>query len=49
MEALSKGDGDLTQRITVNSKDEIGTLAHHVNAFIAKLQEIVRIDITRLF
>ena len=41
MEALSKGDGDLTQRITVNSKDEIGTLAHHVNAFIAKLQEIV--------
>ncbi|CAH6873462.1 Chemotaxis protein [Vibrio chagasii] len=42
MEALSKGDGDLTQRITVNSKDEIGTLAHHVNAFIAKLQEIVR-------
>ncbi|MBJ2146038.1 methyl-accepting chemotaxis protein [Vibrio sp. IB15] len=42
MKALSKGDGDLTQRITVNSKDEIGTLAHHVNAFIAKLQEIVR-------
>ncbi len=42
MEALSKGDGDLTQRISVNSKDEIGTLAHHVNAFIAKLQEIVR-------
>lgn len=42
MEALSKGDGDLTQRITVNSKDEIGTLANHVNAFIAKLQEIVR-------
>ncbi len=42
MEALAKGDGDLTQRISVNSKDEIGTLAHHVNAFIAKLQEIVR-------
>ena len=41
-EALSKGDGDLTQRISVNTKDEIGTLAHHVNAFIAKLQEIVR-------
>ncbi len=42
MEALSKGDGDLTQRIPVDSKDEIGELATHVNAFIAKLQEIVR-------
>jgi len=41
MEALSKGNGDLTQRIDVNTKDEIGTLALHVNAFIAKLQEIV--------
>lgn len=42
MEALSKGDGDLTQRIKVETKDEIGQLATHVNAFIAKLQEIVR-------
>ncbi|WP_159652921.1 methyl-accepting chemotaxis protein [Vibrio atypicus] len=42
MEALSKGYGDLTQRIKVETKDEIGQLATHVNAFIAKLQEIVR-------
>ncbi|MGR5212120.1 methyl-accepting chemotaxis protein [Vibrio rotiferianus] len=42
MEAMSKGDGDLTQRIEVETKDEIGQLAMHVNAFIAKLQEIVR-------
>ncbi|MFM2586800.1 methyl-accepting chemotaxis protein [Vibrio sp. TBV020] len=46
MEALSKGDGDLTQRIKVDTKDEIGQLATHVNAFIAKLQEIVK-DIAR--
>ncbi len=42
MEALSIGNGDLTQRINVNTQDEIGTLAKHVNAFISKLQEIVR-------
>lgn len=42
MEALSKGDGDLTQRIKVETKDEIGQLATHVNAFISKLQQIVQ-------
>ncbi|RTZ17313.1 methyl-accepting chemotaxis protein [Vibrio aquaticus] len=42
MEALSKGDGDLTQRIKVETKDEIGLLATHVNAFISKLQQIVQ-------
>ncbi|NOH81101.1 methyl-accepting chemotaxis protein [Vibrio sp. RE86] len=46
MEALSKGDGDLTQRIKVETKDEIGQLATHVNAFIGKLQQIVQ-DIAR--
>lgn len=42
MEDLSKGNGDLTQRISVNSKDEIGTLAGHVNGFVEKLQSIVK-------
>lgn len=46
MEALSKGDGDLTQRIEVETNDEIGQLATHVNAFIGKLQQIVT-DIAR--
>lgn len=41
MRDLSQGNGDLTKRITVDSKDEIGLLAGHVNAFIAKLQEVV--------
>lgn len=42
MEDLSKGEGDLTQRIEVNSKDEIGHLATHVNAFIDKLHTIIK-------
>ena len=42
MEDLSNGNGDLTQRIEVNSKDEIGTLAGHVNGFVEKLQSIVK-------
>ncbi|OCH13847.1 chemotaxis protein [Aliivibrio sp. 1S165] len=42
MEDLSNGNGDLTQRIKVESKDEIGTLATHVNGFVEKLQIIVK-------
>lgn len=42
MEDLSNGNGDLTQRIEVNSKDEIGILATHVNGFVEKLQSIVK-------
>lgn len=42
MEDLSKGEGDLTQRIHVDSKDEIGQLADHVNAFINKLHVIIK-------
>ncbi|MGR6859453.1 methyl-accepting chemotaxis protein [Aliivibrio salmonicida] len=42
MEDLSKGEGDLTQRIEVGSKDEIGQLASHVNAFIEKLHNIIK-------
>ncbi len=42
MEDLANGNGDLTQRIEVNSKDEIGILATHVNGFVEKLQSIVK-------
>ncbi|PQJ84834.1 methyl-accepting chemotaxis protein [Aliivibrio sifiae] len=42
MKDLSNGNGDLTQRITVESKDEIGILATHVNGFVEKLQTIVK-------
>jgi methyl-accepting chemotaxis protein len=39
---LSKAEGDLTQRITLINFDEIGDIAHHFNAFLAGLAQIVR-------
>ncbi|RYU48582.1 methyl-accepting chemotaxis protein [Aliivibrio finisterrensis] len=37
-ENIAQGDGDLTQRINVASKDEIGQLAFWFNTFIEKIQ-----------
>jgi len=42
MEDLAAGDGDLTKRVQINSKDEIGDMASAVNRFVDKLQPIVR-------
>lgn len=39
---LAAGEGDLTRRIEVSSRDEIGDMAGAVNRFVAKLQPIVR-------
>lgn len=39
---ISREEGDLTERIEINTKDEIGQLAGGVNQFIAQLQEIMR-------
>jgi len=38
---IAEGDGDLTQRLTIGSKDEIGRLSEATNLFIAKIQSIV--------
>lgn len=38
---ISEGDGDLTQRIAIQSQDEIGELAKWVNTFIARLNKII--------
>jgi len=38
---ISEGDGDLTQRIPIQSRDEIGELAKWVNTFIARLNKII--------
>lgn len=36
------GEGDLTRRVELNSRDEIGDMAAAVNRFVIKLQPIVR-------
>ena len=38
---ISSGDADLTQRLVVLSKDEVGTVAHNFNAFIGNLQTLI--------
>jgi methyl-accepting chemotaxis protein len=38
---LADGEGDLTKRISVDSKDEINELAGYVNRFIEKVQQSV--------
>ncbi len=42
VEKISSNKGDLTERIDVKTKDEIGQLAVGINGFIEKLQEIMR-------
>jgi methyl-accepting chemotaxis protein len=41
LQDIAQGEGDLTMRLKVNSKDEIGELARWFNLFIEKLQGIV--------
>ena len=38
---ISSGDGDLTQRIDVSSKDEVGELANNFNRFIGTLHTLI--------
>jgi methyl-accepting chemotaxis protein len=38
---MSQGAGDLTQRLTKNSEDEIGHLSHHFNEFVSHLHGII--------
>jgi len=40
LEDISKGD--LTKRMTVTSRDEIGEMANYLNGFVDKLQEIIQ-------
>src|SRR5690606_7072889 len=37
----AEGDGDLTIRVPVDTQDELGELATHVNRFMEKLQRII--------
>ncbi|MFD2177219.1 methyl-accepting chemotaxis protein [Veronia pacifica] len=38
---IANGSGDLTQRITVENKDEVGELAESFNTFVASLQQLI--------
>lgn len=41
MEEISRNGGDLTQRINMDSKDEMGLLSNAFDAFMDKLQEMI--------
>jgi len=40
---ISEGEGDLTRVISINSKDEIGSLAHYFNLTMGKIKNLVGI------
>lgn len=42
LENISSGDADLTQRLAVNANDETGKVSRYFNAFLAKLQTIIK-------
>lgn len=39
---VAEGHGDLTKRVPINSKDEIGDLSEYFNVFIAGIHELVK-------
>ncbi|WP_211315202.1 methyl-accepting chemotaxis protein [Photobacterium lipolyticum] len=41
LSVIAKGGGDLTQRITLDSNDEVGDLARNFNQFVASLQVLI--------
>ena len=42
LQAIARGDGDLTRRVSVDSNDEIGEMIQLFNSFIDKLQSTIR-------
>ncbi len=41
LQDIAEGDGDLTQRLVVKSRDELGDMAHWFNVFVEKLQLMI--------
>ncbi|WP_439842570.1 methyl-accepting chemotaxis protein [Aeromonas taiwanensis] len=41
VQELSQGNGDLTRRLTVTSKDDLGQISAGINRFIERLQEMM--------
>lgn len=42
MSAIANGDGDLTQRLPSDGRDELSELGTQFNAFVSKIQETIR-------
>ncbi len=42
MKDIAEGEGNLTQRISIKTQDEIGELSTYFNNFIGKIQNIIR-------
>ena len=42
LKEIADGEGDLTGRLAVESRDEVGELAENFNSFLERLQEMVR-------
>ncbi len=42
LEDVAEGEGDLTRRLEIKSRDELGTLAEAFNQFSIKLQQLIR-------
>lgn len=41
MHSISKGDGDLTQRVDIDSADEVGQLGEAFNAFVSTIHQTI--------
>ena len=41
LEDISAGEGDLTRRLQVNGKDEVGQLATAFNQFVSRIQDLI--------
>lgn len=41
LQEIAHGEGDLTQRIHLSQRDEVGLLAHRFNAFLERLQSTI--------
>ncbi|MCU0688613.1 MAG: methyl-accepting chemotaxis protein [Phycisphaerales bacterium] len=39
---VAEGEGDLTKRLNINRKDEIGQLGHWFDAFLGRLQDVMK-------
>ncbi len=46
LKELSEGEGDLTKRLIISSKDEIGSMSLYVNLFIDRIHKII-IDLSK--